>query len=81
VSNFEKEIFTNTTLKARYQMFIPYDRPLIHIDHRLDVTLTSKLNRLMNVSLSGIGLMDKDTDPSIQGSQTLALGVMFVFPR
>lgn len=81
VSNFEKEIFTNTTLKARYQMFIPYDRPLVHIDHRLDISLTSKLNRLMNVSLSGIGLMDKDTDNSIQGSQTLALGVMFVFPR
>lgn len=81
VSNFEKEIFTNTTLKARYQMFIPYDRSLVHIDHRLDVTLTSKLNRLMNVSLSGVGLMDKDTDNSIQGSQTLALGVMFVFPR
>ena len=81
VSNFEKEIFTNTTLKARYQMFIPYDRALANIDHRLDVTLTSKLNRLMNVSLSGIGLLDKDTDPSIQGSQTLALGVMFVFPR
>lgn len=81
VSNFEKEIFTNTTLKARYQMFIPYDRSLVNIDHRLDASLTSKLNRLMNVSLTAVGLFDKDTDKSIQGSQTLALGVMFVFPR
>ncbi|MCX2453001.1 DUF3078 domain-containing protein [Pedobacter sp. PLR] len=81
VSNFEKEIFTNTMLKARYQMFIPYDRALSNIDHRLDITLTSKLNRLMNVSINGVGLLDKDTNPKIQASQTLALGVMFVFPR
>lgn len=81
VSNFEKEVFTNTLLKARYQMFIPYDRSLVNIDHRLDVSITSKLNRLMNVSLTGVGLFDKDTDDKIQGNQTLALGVMFVFPR
>lgn len=81
VSNFEKEVFTNTFLKARYQMFIPYDRALVNIDHRLDVSITSKLNRLMNVSLTGVGLFDRDTDPKIQGNQTLSLGVMFVFPR
>lgn len=81
VTNFEKEIFTNTMLKSRYQMFIPYDRALVNIDHRLDVSITSKLNRLMNVSLTGVGLFDRDNDTKIQGSQTLALGVMFVFPR
>lgn len=81
VSNFEKEVFTNTVLKARYQMFIPYDRALVNVDHRLDVSITSKLNRLMNVSLTGVGLFDRDNDTKIQGSQTLALGVMFVFPR
>jgi hypothetical protein len=81
VSNFEKEVFTNTLLKARYQMFIPYDRALVNVDHRLDVSITSKLNRLMNVSLTGVGLFDRDNDTKIQGSQTLALGVVFVFPR
>lgn len=81
VSNFDKQIFTNVNLKARYQMFIPYDRPLVHVDHRLDVELRSKLNRFMNVTLTGVGLFDKDVDPEIQGSQTLAIGVMFVFPR
>ncbi len=81
VANFEKEVFTNTFLKSRYQMFIPYDRPLAHIDHRLDVEVRSKLNRLMNVSLTCVGLFDKDNDPRIQASQVLALGVMFVFPR
>lgn len=81
VANFEKEVFTNTVLKSRYQMFIPYDRPLAHIDHRLDLAITSKLNRLMNVSLTCVGLFDKDNDTQIQASQVLALGVMFVFPR
>lgn len=81
VSNFEKEVLPNTMLKARYQMFIPYDRALVNVDHRLDVSITSKLNRLMNVSLTGVGLFDRDNDTKIQGSQTLALGVMFVFPR
>ncbi|WP_133575589.1 DUF3078 domain-containing protein [Pedobacter metabolipauper] len=81
VSNFDKQIFTNVNLKARYQMFIPYDRPLVHVDHRLDVELRSKLNRFMNVTVTGVGLFDKDADNEIQGSQTLALGVTFVFPR
>jgi len=81
VSNFDKQIFTNVNLKARYQMFIPYDRSLVNIDHRLDVELRSQLNRLMNVTVTGVGLFDKDSDNEIQGSQTLALGVTFVFPR
>ena len=80
VSNFEKDIFKNTNLKARYAMFIPYDN-LGHIDHRLDVALTAKINRFMNVSLVGVGLYDRDQDLKIQGSQTMALGLTFVFPR
>lgn len=81
VSNFEKEVFTNTVLKARYQMFIPYDRALNEIDHRLDASITSKLNRLMNVSLTCVGLFDKDNDKNVQWSQALSLGVSFYFPR
>jgi hypothetical protein len=81
VSNFEKEVITNTVLKARYQMFIPYDRALNQIDHRLDASITSKLNRLMNVSLTCVGLFDKDNDKNIQWSQALSLGVSFYFPR
>ena len=80
VTSFEKEIFQNITLKTRYNMFIPYDN-FGHIDHRLDVNLVAKVNRFMNVSLTGVGLYDRDTDLKIQGSQTLALGLMFTFPR
>jgi len=83
VSAFDKDIFTNTNLKARYQMFIPYqDFKMSNIDHRLDVALTAKINRFMNTSLTGVLLFDKDTGTNkIQANQTLALGFGFTFPR
>ncbi|MES2651318.1 MAG: DUF3078 domain-containing protein [Bacteroidota bacterium] len=80
VTAYEKEIFTNVMLKTRYNMFIPYDN-FGHIDHRFDINMTAKINRFMNVSITGVGLYDRDTDRKIQGSQTLALGLTFVFPR
>lgn len=80
VTNFEKEIFTNVTLKTKYNMFIPYDN-FGHIDHRLDVGVIAKINRYMNVSVTGVGLYDRDTDTKIQAAQTLDLGLVFAFPR
>ncbi|MGY0039603.1 DUF3078 domain-containing protein [Pedobacter sp. NJ-S-72] len=80
VSNFEKDIFQNVNLKSRYEIFVPYNN-FEFMRHRLDVTMTAKVNRFMNVSLTGVGLYDKTTSNKIQGSQSLAMGVMFVFPR
>jgi hypothetical protein len=77
----DKQIFTNVFLYARYNMFIPYDRPLEHVDHRLDVTLRSKINKFMNVTINGVGLFDKDSDKEVQASQNLSLGFGFTFPR
>lgn len=79
-SAFEKDIFQNVNLKARYNVFLPYDQ-IGYTSHRLDVAVTAKVNRFMNVSMTGVGLYDKNVDAKIQGSQTLALGVIFVFPR
>lgn len=83
VSAFDKDIFTNTNLKARYAMFIPYkDFRASKIDHRLDIALTAKINRFMNTSLTGVLLFDDDTGTNkIQANQTLALGFGFTFPR
>ncbi|RNL50562.1 DUF3078 domain-containing protein [Pedobacter jejuensis] len=82
VAAFDKDIFTNTNLKTRYAMFIPYENiGWLQIDHRLDVALTAKINRFMNTSITGVVLFDKDTNPKVQASQTLALGFAFVFPR
>jgi hypothetical protein len=80
-SQFDKQIFTNVGLYFRYNMFIPYDRPLDHVDHSLDVRLTSKINKFMNASLSGTAIFDKDADREIQARQNLSIGFGFTFPR
>lgn len=82
VANFEKEVLKNMVLKSRYLMFIPYkDLSLASIDHRLDITITAKINKFMNTSLTGVLLYDKSNDAKIQASQNLTLGFGFVFPR
>lgn len=77
----DKEIVKNVFLYARYNMFIPYDRPVVHIDHRLDLTLRSKINRYMEVKFNAVGIFDKDSDDEIQASQNFSLGFGFTFPR
>ncbi len=77
----EKQIAKNLFLYARYNMFIPYDRPLVHVDHRLDVTLKAKVNRFMNVQINGVGIFDKDSDNEVQASQNLSMGIAFSLPR
>jgi hypothetical protein len=59
---------------------MPYNE-IDYTSHRLDVTITAKVNRLINVSITGVGLYDKNVTSKIQGSQVLAMGFAFVFPR
>lgn len=80
VTAYEKEVFQNIVLKSKYNMFIPYDN-FGHIDHRLDINMVAKVNKVVNVSITGVGLYDRDTDGKIQASQSLALGFSFIFPR
>jgi hypothetical protein len=76
VTNLEREIMPNLGLKSRYTMFANYEK-LGNIDQRLDLTLNAKVNKLINVSLSGIAIYDDDASNKIQASQSLALGIMF----
>lgn len=80
VGSVDKDIAKNMNLKSRYLMFANYEN-LENIDHRLDVTLSAKVNRLINVSLAGVALYDDDTATKIQSSQGLALGLLYKFPR
>jgi hypothetical protein len=80
VTNFEKEVMKNTILRTNYNMFIPYDN-FGHIDHRLDIVATAKINRFLNVSLTAVVLYDRDMDLKVQSSQALALGMSFSIPR
>lgn len=87
VALYDKEIMPNLRLTSRYQLFIPYGRTLNNIDHRLDLTLLAKVNRLVSVTITGIAIYDEDatTTPNvpnkkIQGNENLALGIVYRFP-
>lgn len=80
IAEFNKDIMKNVNLKWRYQMFANYETlELKTIDHRLDVNITAKVNRLINVNLGGILLYDYDQDPGAQWSQVFSLGVLYTF--
>jgi hypothetical protein len=62
-------------------MFIPYGQPISYTRHRLDAILSAKVNRLINVSLNGTLLFDKNTGiKDVQGTEGLSLGVLYKFP-
>ena len=77
LAQLEQPLGNNADLKVRYVFFLDYDRPrLVDTSHRLDLTLTAKINTLLNVSLGGIVLYDYNQDQGFQYSQNLALGIV-----
>lgn len=80
VAIFDKDIAKNMHLNARYDMFVPYGKPLDYVRHRLDAVLAAKVNRLINVSINGTLLFDKNTSSDIQGTEGLSLGILYRFP-
>ena len=70
----------NLHLNARYALFIPYIQPLAYTTHRLDATLTAKVNRLIAVSMNGTFLYDKNTSHTPQATEGLSMGVAYTFP-
>jgi hypothetical protein len=77
LAQLEQPLGPNADLKVRYVLFVDYARlRLVDTSHRLDLTLTAKINTLLNVSLGGIVLYDYNQDQSFQYSQNLALGIV-----
>ena len=80
LAEFDKVISPGLGLKARYVLFANYEHlNFREIDHRLDVGLTAKVGRYVNVALNGIGLYDYDQDHGVQFSQGLTVGVAYAF--
>jgi hypothetical protein len=80
VALFDKDIMKNVHLNTRYALFIPYGQSLEYITHRIDMVLSARVNRLINVSLNGTLLYDKHTSPDAQATEGLSLGVLYKFP-
>ncbi|MBD2720731.1 DUF3078 domain-containing protein [Hymenobacter armeniacus] len=78
LAELDRNISPNVNLKARYLLFANYRNinPQ-EIDHRLDVGLTAKVGKYVNVALNGIALYDYDQDGAVQFSQGLTLGVAY----
>ncbi|MBH8556660.1 DUF3078 domain-containing protein [Hymenobacter negativus] len=80
LAEYDRNISPNVNFKARYVLFANYEHlNLQEIDHRLDVGLTAKVGKYVNVALNGIALYDYDQDHSIQFSQGLTIGVAYAF--
>jgi hypothetical protein len=80
MAEFNKDIAKNINLKWRYLMYANYKTlSLKTIDHRLDVNLTAKVNKYINVGLGAILLYDYDQDSGAQLSQLFTLGFAYTF--
>ncbi|MBF9220887.1 DUF3078 domain-containing protein [Hymenobacter ruricola] len=78
LAELDRNLSPNVNLKARYLLFANYKNinPK-EIDHRLDVGLTAKVGKYVNVALNGIALYDYDQDHGVQFSQGLTIGVAY----
>ncbi|MGY3087582.1 hypothetical protein ACVWYF_000608 [Hymenobacter sp. UYAg731] len=80
LAEYDRNISPNVNLKARYVLFANYEHlNFQEIDHRLDLSLTAKVGKYINVALNGIVLYDYDQDPGVQYSQGLTIGVAYAF--
>jgi hypothetical protein len=80
VATVDKDIMTNVHLNVRYTLFVPYQQSLAYVSHRVDGTLTAKVNKQVAVTFNGTFLYDKNTAPQAQGTEALGLGVIYKFP-
>ena len=80
VAAVDKDIAKNIHLNVRYALFVPYIQPLAYTSHRIDGTLTAKVNKLIAVTVNGTFLYDKHTSDAVQGTEGLALGIIYKFP-
>ncbi len=82
LADYNRNINETLSLKARYQLFANLETLAFNtIDHRLDVSFTSKVTDFLNVSLTGILLYDRDQDNDVQLSQSLAVGLAYTLNR
>jgi hypothetical protein len=78
LAEFNKDLATNLNLKWRYMLFANYENlNFKEIDHRLDIALTAKVSKFINVSLTGIMLYDYDQDSGLQLSEAFSLSVLY----
>lgn len=79
-ANWDKNLNENLNIKGRYNLFANY-KDITDPSHRLDLTLTARVTKLINVTFNGVVIYDSTIDRNIQASQTLAMGLLFKIPN
>lgn len=78
VANFDKDLSKNLHLKTLFQFFESYTNSA-NTSSRLDLTLTAKVNKMLNVNFMGTALYDRNQDSHIQFTQFLSLGIAYKY--
>lgn len=78
-ADFDKDIAKNLNLKWKYIYFWNYELPIDESDHRLDLTLSAKINSFLSTDIGTIMIFDKDQDADLQLAQFFTLGVVYKF--
>ncbi len=78
MAEFNKDIAQNVNLKWRYVMFANLETlELKKVDHRLEVSISAKVNKFINVSIGSILLYDYDQDLGAQIGQVFSFGMLY----
>lgn len=73
-----KNITSNISLNARYQMYMSYADPS-NINHRVDLVMAAKINKYLSTTFGLIALYNKDFNSNLQIQQTLGIGLSYAF--
>lgn len=80
-ANLDRDLAKNLNLKARYNLFADY-KSVGDPTQRLDVTLAAKITRIVQVTANGVIFYDPDQqNGKVQMSESLAMGIIFSFPK
>jgi Protein of unknown function (DUF3078). len=75
-----KNFTDKLNVNARYNLFANYEK-FTDPTHRLDLTITAKVTRVINVNLSGVALYDTDQISKLQLSESIAMGFVYSLPK
>lgn len=79
-ANLDRNLSSNLNLKARYNLFADY-KNVADPDQRLDVTLTAKITKFVNVTANGVVYYNPDQQNGrVQYSQGIAMGLIYALP-
>jgi len=80
LTEFDKDIAKNVNLKWRYIVFADYQELSVdRLYHRVDLNLTAKLGRFVNLNLGSILLYDRNQGTQVQFSQAFSVGMIYMF--